>query len=288
MQNAIERMTTLGVESTSTFVDSTTLAQRQSAQFMQSWLKVLDANQQVSREIVTRLVQQSIEAGSAWQRFVLGTAQTFDPFATVSRLRQLQETVERLDALNQQVDANARRAETAARKAQAAIDALASVQQQVVDGATRAEAAADRAQQISGNLEQLDRQVRDGVKQGEAAVARVQQLSGNLKNVDAQVRDGVTRAEAAAQRAENAGRDAAKANEQVTASAQRIDAAVDRVQQLSGNRNGGVQKSKPDATSEHTPAPKRSRAASKAADNTPPQGEQTGDTSAPAGEKPGK
>jgi hypothetical protein len=258
MQDVIERVTALGVESTGTFMRSSTAAQQQSAELVQSWFRALDANQQVSQEITLRLVQQFSEASATWQRFLLSAAQTVDPFTTLSRLRQLQDCVDRLDALNRKIDANARQAETAARKARAAIDALASLQEQGADGARRAEAAAGRAQEICGQVE----------------------------TASAQVLDGVKRAETAARRAQDASRDARTVNQQVTGSAQRAEAAAARAQQMgdsvdkAAGQTGATRNDRPAAA-------RRSRAAAKPTETAAPSGEQSAERAPTEGDGAG-
>lgn len=72
-ENVTKRMNDLALESTQTFIDATYLAQRQSAQLIQAWLNTLDNNQQQSRDVATRLLQQAQEAQSLLQQYVRDT-----------------------------------------------------------------------------------------------------------------------------------------------------------------------------------------------------------------------
>jgi hypothetical protein len=61
-----DRYNTFTAETAQAFLDSAFLVQRQNAQFVQSWFGVVEANQQVSRDLVGRLVKNGQEARSLW------------------------------------------------------------------------------------------------------------------------------------------------------------------------------------------------------------------------------
>ncbi|GAC1320250.1 MAG: hypothetical protein NVS2B16_08410 [Chloroflexota bacterium] len=75
-ENVSNRMNDLALESTQTLIDAAYLAQRQSAQLIQAWLNTLDANQQQSRDVAGKLLQQSQEAQKLLQEYVRDTVRT--------------------------------------------------------------------------------------------------------------------------------------------------------------------------------------------------------------------
>jgi hypothetical protein len=68
--NLTDRYNTLTAETAQAFLDSAYLVQRQNAQFVQNWFGVIESNQQVSRELVGRLVKNGQEARSLWFDFL--------------------------------------------------------------------------------------------------------------------------------------------------------------------------------------------------------------------------
>lgn len=73
--NGTERMNSLAIDATQTFIDAAYLAQRQSAQLLQAWLNALDAGQQEQRDIASQLIKQSQEAQTLLQQFIQESSQ---------------------------------------------------------------------------------------------------------------------------------------------------------------------------------------------------------------------
>jgi hypothetical protein len=66
MNPIIDRMNDLVAESTKNTLDAAFLAQSQSAQFAQTWLNTLTANQESTRAIATKMVRDAQQAQSLW------------------------------------------------------------------------------------------------------------------------------------------------------------------------------------------------------------------------------
>ncbi|GAC1634454.1 MAG: hypothetical protein NVS4B2_21180 [Chloroflexota bacterium] len=177
MNDTVDRITTFGTESTRTFLDTAFRMQQQNVQLVQTWLNLIEASRQSSREIATKFVKQAQTAGSTWQQFAQESVQAVQPAAVQTQAQQMQEAIETLTALDNQVIAHAKRAEAAAKKAQTALDALAAVNEQVTAGAKRAETAAQRAQRASHGAEAVSEQVNESVKRAEAAARRAQRVT---------------------------------------------------------------------------------------------------------------
>jgi hypothetical protein len=80
------RMNELAVETTQTFIDAAYLAQRQSTELLQAWLRTLDASQQEQREIASKLIRQTQEAQSLLQQFAQQSVQaSANAFSTAAQ-----------------------------------------------------------------------------------------------------------------------------------------------------------------------------------------------------------
>lgn len=66
MNNVIDRINELNQETTKDLIDGAFLAQQQNAQLVQSWFNILNANQQATRNLGVKLVQQAQEAQNLW------------------------------------------------------------------------------------------------------------------------------------------------------------------------------------------------------------------------------
>jgi hypothetical protein len=66
MNNVIDRINELNQETTKDLIDGAFMAQQQNAQLVQSWFNILNANQQATRNLGVKLVQQAQEAQNLW------------------------------------------------------------------------------------------------------------------------------------------------------------------------------------------------------------------------------
>ncbi len=66
MNNVIDRINQLNQETTKDLIDGAFMAQQQNAQLVQSWFNILNANQQATRNLGVKLVQQAQEAQNLW------------------------------------------------------------------------------------------------------------------------------------------------------------------------------------------------------------------------------
>lgn len=66
MNNVIDRINELNQETTKDLIDGAFLAQQQNAQLVQSWFNILNANQQTTRNLGVKLVQQAQEMQNLW------------------------------------------------------------------------------------------------------------------------------------------------------------------------------------------------------------------------------
>lgn len=66
MNNVIDRINELNQETTKDLIDGAFLAQQQNAQLVQSWFNTLNANQQATRNLGVKLVQQAQEMQNLW------------------------------------------------------------------------------------------------------------------------------------------------------------------------------------------------------------------------------
>lgn len=96
--NVIDRLNNLAVESSLNTIDGVYTVQRQNLQFFQSYVETAQANQQIYRDLATKLVKQSQEAQSLWFQYWQDAFRTnVDRFtaAAQSGLKEVSEQVER-------------------------------------------------------------------------------------------------------------------------------------------------------------------------------------------------
>lgn len=97
----IDRMNDLAVESTSTWIDSVSLAQRGSVTVAQSVLSAVEQNQETTRALATTMLKQAQEGQRLWTQFVQEWFRTAsDTAASVSQnqVSHFNETVNSVKA----------------------------------------------------------------------------------------------------------------------------------------------------------------------------------------------
>jgi hypothetical protein len=97
MNETIDRLNALTVESTQTLLDGVYLAQKQNAELAQSWFKAFEANHQANRELVGRIVKQGQEIQNAWLAYTREAYQTFADRFVATAGTSLREASEQLD-----------------------------------------------------------------------------------------------------------------------------------------------------------------------------------------------
>ncbi|MBV9280902.1 MAG: hypothetical protein JOZ41_12540 [Chloroflexi bacterium] len=192
-ETTADRLNDLARESTRTLSESISLGQKQSAQFLQAWLDVADANQRVSREITTQLIRQTQSAGATWLQLVQGFMRPGFLGLPGVQLPQIDRAVEDVRAAQERVIEQAGRAEDAARRAQETLDKLDKLVKQVESRADRAETAAKRAEKATDNLEAVREEITAEAKRVDSAAKRAKSAA----------RDAKTTSDAVAQATEN-------------------------------------------------------------------------------------
>jgi hypothetical protein len=114
------RFNDLAIESAQSVVDSAYLAQRQNAEFLQSWLQALEANQQRTRELAGKLIGQMQEGQSLWLQFSQELFRNNLEAFTKAAQAQAEEAAERLNGFQQQARKTADTVQSAANKVAAA------------------------------------------------------------------------------------------------------------------------------------------------------------------------
>lgn len=111
--NVTDRLTTLTVESTQTFMDGWFLIQRQNAQIVQNVFSAIEGNQKPVRELTGQFLRQTQEAQQLWLDYTRDAFRNTVDTVTHSARAQMEQVGQGFEKVNREVKNGAKKAEAA-------------------------------------------------------------------------------------------------------------------------------------------------------------------------------